>query len=67
MIFLYLHCQASRFADGLSRELMMKRNRLGRKPEGASIFHNPHITGLQVAVNGKCFNSKMFIDIFLIY
>ena len=30
-----LHCQASRFADGLSRELMMKRSRLERKPVGA--------------------------------
>ena len=28
---------------------MMKRSGLGRKPEGASISHNPYITGLQVA------------------
>ena len=61
-----MHCQASRFADGLSRKLMMKRSGLKRKPEGASISHNPYITGLQVAANGKCFNSNMFSDIFLI-
>ena len=36
MISLYL-CIAkpAGFSDGLSRELMMKRSRLGRKPEGA--------------------------------
>ena len=46
---------------------MMKRSGLGRKPEGTSISHNPYITGLQVAANGKCFNTDVFSDIFLIY
>ena len=59
-----LRCQASRFADGLSRELMMKRNCLGRKPEGASISHNPYITGLQVAANGKCLIATCLVIFF---